>query len=89
MSLALNVGSWWEYSGEEHWATNLRQSNFIANVIAAVGTKLKLRYGNLMLASNDTYLLAKSRIRVFYIFIYSVWTRCHLNFRLLVLFKTE
>ena len=44
MSLALNVGNWWECSGVELWAMNLRRLNFVdqaTNVIAAVGTKLK------------------------------------------------
>ena len=30
MSLALNVGNWWETCGHEIWATNPRRSNFIA-----------------------------------------------------------
>ena len=42
MSLALNVGNWWESCGDELWATNPRQSNFVTqtNVIAPLGTKL-------------------------------------------------
>ena len=30
MSLALNVDNWWECSGDELWAMNLRRSNFVA-----------------------------------------------------------
>ena len=30
MILALNVHNWWECSGDELWAMNLRQSNFDA-----------------------------------------------------------
>ena len=29
MSLALNVGNWWESGGDELWATNPRPSNFV------------------------------------------------------------
>ena len=30
VSLAPNVGNWWECSGDELWAMNLRRSNFVA-----------------------------------------------------------
>ena len=30
VSLAPNVGKWWECSGDELWAMNLRRSNFVA-----------------------------------------------------------
>ena len=30
MSLALNAHKWWEYSGDELWAMNLRRQNFVA-----------------------------------------------------------
>ena len=30
MRLALNVCKWWECSGDELWAINLRRSNFVA-----------------------------------------------------------
>ena len=30
MSLALNVGNWWECSGDELSAMSLRRSNFVA-----------------------------------------------------------
>ena len=41
MSLALNVGNWWESSGDELWATNPRRSNFVAQ-----GNKCDRRGGN-------------------------------------------
>ena len=41
MSLALNVGNWWECSGNELWAMNLRRSNFVAQ-----GDKCDRRGGN-------------------------------------------
>lgn len=30
MSLTMNVRNWWEYSSDEHWVMNLRQSKFVA-----------------------------------------------------------
>ena len=30
MSLALNARQWWECSGDELWAINLRRPNFVA-----------------------------------------------------------
>ena len=48
MSFALNARKWWECSGDELWAMNLRRRNFVAqdalarkcrNQDAAVGTK--------------------------------------------------
>ena len=39
--LSTNVGNWWEFSGDELWAMNLRRSNFVAQ-----GDKCYCRGGN-------------------------------------------
>ena len=54
MSLALNIGNWWECSGDEVWMINLRQSNFVAQ-----GNKCKSCSGNQVLFANFGSFLTK------------------------------
>ena len=45
MSLALNVGNWWESSRDKLWMMNLKQSNLlpkVSNLITTVETKLNI-----------------------------------------------
>ena len=45
MSLALNVGNWWECSGKEIWAMNVRQSNLKHHFVCSVMHFVKIQVG--------------------------------------------
>ena len=76
----------------QNYYENNYSKDFLVYVFYNYPAKLgyaKFSCSNLMSTSHDTYLPAKNLVETLHIFILSVWARCHLVLRLLVLFRIE